>query len=147
MSESFRAAVEKVNYGRYIDQIQDELRTALSEVGPGRTPEQVEETQVKLQALMRRQVKDLAKEVGFLGNHVMVFMAASAIVSTAWVAFTLRRETSDMTRAPEDRLAMIEVYDALPLALQTVIEGATKYADRFPAQDKGEVKQAESEQA
>jgi len=145
MSESFRTALEKVNYAKYINQIQDELENTLAEVGPGRTPQQVEATQERLQALIRRQTKDLAKEVGFLGNHVMIFMTATAIISTAWVAFTLRRETSDMTKAPEDRLSTIEVYDALQLALGKVIEGASQYADRFPAQDKGTESKPDSE--
>ena len=145
MSESFRGALEKVNYARYINQIQDELGRILAEVGPGRTPQQVEATQERLQALIRKQSKDLAKEVGFLGNHVMVFMTATAIISTAWVAFTLRRETSDMTKAPEDRLSVMEVYDALQLALGKVIDGASQYADRFPSQDKGADSKPDSE--
>ena len=131
MSESFQAALEKVNYSKYIDSIQDELKRTLADVGPGRTPGQVEATQTLLQNLIRKLSRDLAKEVGLLGNHVMVFMTANAIISTAWVAFTLRRETSDLSRAPEDRLEMIEMLDALELALGRVIESATNYADRY----------------
>ena len=132
MSESFQRALEKLNYGKYVDAIQDELRGILSEVGPGRTPAQVEETQTRLQAVIRKLSKDLAKDVGLFGDHVMVFMTATAIITTAWVSFTLRRETSDLSKSPEDRLAMMEVLDALGLAFGKVVESATNYADRYP---------------
>ncbi len=133
MSESFQSALEKVNYGKYIDAIQEELQRTLSDVGPGKTPQQVEQTQERLQALMRRLSRDLAKDIGLFGDHVMVFMAATSIITTAWVAFTLRRETSDLSKAPEDRLEMIEVLDALNLALGRVIDSASSYADGYPA--------------
>ena len=136
MSESFQRALEKVNYAKYIDAIQDELRSILSEVGPGRTPAQVEETQTRLQAVIRKLSKDLAKEAGLFGDHVVVFMTATAIITTAWVSFSLRRETSDLSRSPEDRLAMIEVLDALDLAFGKVIESAESYADRYPGRPK-----------
>ncbi len=136
MSESFQSALEKVNYGKYIDAVQDELKRILAEVGPGRTPDQVEETQVRLQTLIRKLSRELAKDVGLFGDHVMVFMTANAIITTAWVSFTLRRETSDLSKAPEDRLALIEVLDALGLALGKVVDSATNYADRYPGPSK-----------
>ncbi len=134
MSESFPAALGKVNYEKYLSQIQDELRKALAEAGPGRTPEQVEAVQERLQALFRRQSRELARDAGLFGDHVMVFMTATAVVSTAWVAFALRRQTSDISKSPEDRLAMTEVLDSLQLALGRVIEESMKYADRYPEQ-------------
>ncbi len=137
MSESFRAALEKVNYGKYISQIQEELKKILADVGPGRTPEQVEATQERLQALIRKQSKELARDVGLFGDHVMVFMTATSIISTAWVSYALRRETSDISKSPEDRLAMTEVFDSLQLALGKVIEASSAYADRAPVAAKG----------
>ncbi len=136
MSQSFQGALERVNYAKYIDPIQSELKVILADVGPGRTPEQVEATQERLQALIRRLSKDLAKEVGFFGNHVMVFMTATAIISTAWISFTLRREASDLAKSPEDRLATIEILDALDGALGRVIDAASNYADTAPVQGK-----------
>jgi hypothetical protein len=136
LSESFQRALEKVNYGKYIDAIQDELRRTLGEVGPARTPAQVEETQTRLQALIRKLSRDLAKDVGLFGDHIMVLMTATAIITTAWVSFTLRRETSDLSKSPEDRLAMIEVLDALDLAFGKVIESASNYADSYPGRPK-----------
>ncbi len=136
MSESFPAALGKVNYGKYLSQVQEELKKALAEVGPGRTPQQVEAIQVRLQELFRKQSKDLAKDVGLFGDHVMVFMTATAIVSTAWVAFALRRETSDISKSPEDRFAMTEVLDSLQLALGKVVEESMNFADRYSEQVK-----------
>jgi len=129
MSESFPAAVGRASYGKYIDQIQEELVKILSEVGPGRTPQEVEATQTRLQELIRKQSKELAKEIGFSGNHVLVFMTTTAIIATAWVSFALRRETSDMSKSPEDRLALLEMLESLNLALQRVIEASTRHAD------------------
>jgi hypothetical protein len=129
MSASFPAAVEKINFGRYIDQIQDELKRALAEVGPGRTPEQVESIQMRLQELMRKQSAELAKELGISGSHVLVFMAATAIISTAWLSFALKKETSDLSKSPEDRLELMEMLDALGLALNNVITKAGNHAD------------------
>ncbi len=129
MSESFQAALDKVNYGKYIDEIQDELKRIMLDIGPGRNPQEVEATQLRLQELIRKQAKDLARDVGFSGNHVFIFMAATAIISTAWVSYTLRKETSDMSKSPEDRLTIIDMLDALELALGKVIAAATNYAD------------------
>jgi len=129
MSESFPAAVGRASYGKYIDQIQEELRKILSEVGPGRTAQEVEATQTRLQELFRKQSKELAKEIGISGNHVLVFMTTSAIIATAWVSFALRRETSDLSKSPEDRLALLEMLESLNLALQRVTEASMKHAD------------------
>jgi len=129
MSESFSSAVEKVNYGKYIDEIQEELKKSLALVGGGKTPQEVEQTQFRLCELIRKQAKELAKEVGFSGNHVLVFMTSAAIITTAWVSYTLRRETSDIAKSPEDRLTLTEMLDSMDLALQKVIESAENYAD------------------
>jgi len=126
---SFPAAVEKINYGRYIDQIRDELKSAFAEIGPGKTPKEVEATQQRLQELMRKQSMDLAKELGISGNHVLVFMTANAIISTAWISFALKKETSDLSKSPEDRLEMLEMLDALGTALTNVVAKAGNYAD------------------
>ena len=131
MSDSFEAALSKVNYGSYIDEIQSELESAIAEAGPKRTSQELEAIQERLQGVIRRQSVQLAKEVGFRGNHMMVFMTATSILATAWVAFALRRETLDMSKSPEDRLGMIEVQDALELALKRVIEAAGDYAERY----------------
>jgi hypothetical protein len=131
MSESFQSALEKVNFGKYIDQIQDELRRAISEVGPGKTPGEVEAIQSRLQTLIRRQSKDLAKEVGFAGNQSILFMLTTSIISTAWVSFALRRETLDLAKSPEDRLATLEMFDALDLALGNVVRAGSNYADQY----------------
>jgi hypothetical protein len=126
---SFPAAVEKVNYGKYIDQIQEELKAAFAEVGPGRTPKEVESIQQRLQELMRKQSGDLAKELGVSGNHVLVFMTATALISIAWISFALKKETSDLSKSPEDRLEMMEMLDALGSALGNVIAKAGIHAD------------------
>jgi len=126
---SFPAAVEKVNYGKYIDQIQEELNSALAEVGPGNTPQQVEAIQQRLQELMRNQSADLAKELGVSGNHVLVFMTATALISIAWISFALKKETSDLSKSPEDRLEMMEMLDAFGSALGNVIVKAENHAD------------------
>jgi hypothetical protein len=129
MSSSFPAAVEKVNYGKYIDQIQEELKNALGEIGPGKTAEQVESIHMRLQELMRRQSKELAEELGISGHHVLVFMASTALISTAWLSFALKKGTSDLSKSPEDRLELMEMLDALGSALGNVITKAGNHAD------------------
>jgi exonuclease V gamma subunit len=129
MSSSFTAAVEKVNYGNYIDQVQEELKSAIAELGPGKTPQQVESIQMRLQGLMRKQSMELAQELGISGNHVLVFMASTAIISTAWLSFALKKETSDLSKSPEDRLELMEMLDALGTALSNVIAKAGNHAD------------------
>jgi len=131
MSETFRSALEKVDYGKYIDEIQDELRRAIADIGPGRTHQEIEAIHARLQELLRRQTTQLAKEVGFLGNQAMVFMLATSIIATAWVSFALQREASDLSKSPEDRLATIEVLDSLDSALQMVAREGSNYAERY----------------
>lgn len=145
MSESFESALEQVNYAKYIDEIQAELRRARDEIGPGRTPGEVEAIQGRLQVLFRRQAAQLAKEVGLLGNQMMVFMTAMSVLSTAWVSFALRRETTDLTKSPEDRLATLQMLDALQFALGKVIQAAGSYADRYQPAPAGPAPTSESD--
>jgi len=137
LSESFQSALGKVDYGKYVDEIQNELKRAVTEIGPGRTQGEVEAIQARLQDRIRRQSMELAREVGFLGNQAMVFMLSNSIISTAWVAFTLRRETSDMTASPEDRLALMDMFDSLANVLAEVIQEGSRYADRYGASAEG----------
>lgn len=137
MSESFQSRLGKVDYGKYIDQIQDELKRAIADIGPGRTQGEVEAIQARLQERIRRQSLELTKEVSFLGNQAFVFMLSNSIISTAWVAFTLKRETSDLSTSPEERLALMEMFDALANALADVIQEGSNYADRYGATAEG----------
>jgi hypothetical protein len=130
MSEAFPAAVARVDYRKYIDELESEIKRIVSDVGPGKTPEQIEVTQSRIQELIRSQVKQLARELGLSGNHILVFMAASTILTTAWMAYALRRETSDLSKSPEDRLALTDMLTALDLALANVIAAASNYADQ-----------------
>jgi len=131
VSETFQAALSKVDLGKYIDQIQEELRRAVSDIGPGRTPGEVEAIQARIQELIRRQSIELAREVGFLGNQAMVFMLSNSIISTAWVAFSLRREASNLSKSPEDRLATIEMLDSLSNAMADVIQEGNAHAEAY----------------
>ena len=60
---------------------------------------------------------------------ILVFMTATAIISTAWISFALKKETSDMAKSPEDRLEIMEMLDALGSALGNVIVKAGNHAD------------------
>ena len=133
MSESFQSRLGRVDYGKYIDQIQDELKRAIADHGPGRTQGEIEAIQARIQECIRRQSLELAREVGSLGNQAFVFMLSNSIISTAWVAFTLKRETSDISTSPEDRLTLMEMFDALANALADVIQQGSEYADRYGA--------------
>jgi len=131
VSESFQSALAKVNLGKYITQIQDEFRRAIVDIGPGKTPGEVEAIQARIQELIRRQSMELAREVDFLGNQAMVFMLSNSIISTAWVAFSLRRESMDLSKSPEDRLAVTEMLDSLSNALADVIQEGNSFADTY----------------
>ncbi len=129
MSEAFQAAVSRLDVKKYIDQIEEELKKARAEVGPGRTQQEIEATQTRLQGLIRKQALDVVREIGLSGNHVFVFMAASTILTTAWLSFAIRSETLDLKKSPEERIALTDMLDALDLALQNVISAGTNYAD------------------
>ena len=137
MSESFQSALRKVDYGKYIDEIQSELKRAMVDIGPGKTRGEVEAIQARLQECIRRQSMELARDLGFLGDRIMVFMLSTSIISTAWVAFALRRETSDLTKSPEDRLVLLEMFDALANALADVVQAGSNQADRYGALAEG----------
>jgi hypothetical protein len=76
---------------------------------------------------------ELSKEIGLNGNQAMVFMLANSLIYAAWVSFTLRRETSDLAKSPEDRLALIEMFDSLANTIADVIQEGSDYADRYGA--------------
>ena len=129
MSEAFSAAVGRTSYNKYIDELEAEMKRILDDVGPGKTPEQIDVSHSRIQDLIRKQTKQLAKEIGLAGDHVLVFMAASTILTTAWMAFALRREASDLSKSPEDRLALQDMLNSFELALAQVIATASNYAD------------------
>ena len=131
MIYSFDAVLSRVNYGKYIDELQEELEKATGESHPGGPPAEGEEPQDRLQRVIRKQSAQLAREVGLQGNQAMIFMTATSILATAWVSFALRRENADLSKSPEDRLATMEMFDALSIALGRVIEAAGDYADRY----------------
>jgi hypothetical protein len=139
VSESFQSALARVDLGKYIDQIQLELKRAIADIGPGRTPGEVEAIQSRIQELNRKQSMELAKELGFHGNQAMVFLLSNSIISTAWVAFTLRREAMDLSKSPEDRLAIMEMLDSLSNALADVIQEGNDYADRYAGPGTGDM--------
>jgi hypothetical protein len=129
MSEGFPAVVSRVDMKKYIDQIEEELKRILIDIGPGKTPQAAETTQTRLQALIRKQTQSISKEIGLAGSHVIVFMIASTIITTGWVAFALKRETLDLSKPPEDRFTLTDMLDALELALANVIAAGSNYAD------------------
>ena len=131
VSETFQAALSRVDLGKYIDEIQEELRRAIADIGPGKTPGEVEAIQARIQELIRRQSMELAKEVGLHGNLAMTFLLSNSIITTAWVAFSLRREASDLSKSPEDRLAVLEMLDSLSNALAEVVQEGDTHADRY----------------
>ena len=131
MSESFQTVLARVDLGKYVDQIQNELKRAIADIGPGRTPGEIEAIQARIQDLIRRQSMELARELGFSGNQAMVFMLSNSIISTAWVAFSLRREASDLSKSPEDRIAVIEMLDSMSNAMADVIQEGSDHADRY----------------
>ena len=133
MSESFESVLGRVNYAKYIKQIQDELSHIQPSVPTGKNGPDPAVFLERLQSLFRTQTKELAKEVGLTGSPVMVYMIATSILATAWVAFALRREASDLSKSPEDRLGTIQVLDSLGLALDRVIDSASSYADAYPS--------------
>jgi len=137
MSESFQAALERIDYGKYIDEIQEELKRSIADVGPGRTPQEIERIQERLHTVIRRQARGMAKELGFHGNQAIVFMIANSIICTAWLAFALRRETSDLSKSPEDRLVILDMFNALDIALANVVRAASDYADRYTERGRG----------
>jgi hypothetical protein len=129
MSEAFSAAVGRINFNKYIEELEAEISRILDDVGPGKTADQIDVTHLRIQELIRKQTKQLAKELGLAGNHVLVFMAASTILTTAWLSFALRRETSDLSKSPEDRLALSDMLNSFEIALAQVIASASNYAD------------------
>lgn len=129
MSEGFPAVVSRVDMKKYIDQIEEELKRVLAEVGVGKTPQEIETTRTRLQALIRKQTQSIAKEIGLTGSHVIVFMMASTIITSGWVAFALKRETLDLSKPPEDRLTLTDMLNSLELALANVISASSNYAD------------------
>ena len=131
MSEAFPNAVGRLELKKYIDQIQDELTSIVTEVGPGKTADEVERTRERLQGLIRKQSNQIAKEIGLAGNHVLVFMISSTIVTAAWASFYIKRQMNDLTKSFEERLALTDMLNSLQLALGNVIEAGTNYAEVY----------------
>jgi hypothetical protein len=131
LSEAFPTAVGRLELRKYIDQIQDELTKIVNDVGPGKNQEEIDKSQERLQELLRKQAQQIAKEMGVAGNHVFVFMIASAILSTAWTSFYIKRQMNDLSRSFEERLELTEMLNSLQLALGNVISEATNYAEVY----------------
>jgi hypothetical protein len=131
LSEAFPTAVGRLELKKYIDQIQDELTKIATEVGPGKTPQEIEHAQERLQTLLRKQAQQIAREMGVEGNHMFLFMVASSILSTAWASFYIKRQMNDLSRSFEERLALTDMLNSLQLALGNVITESTGYAEVY----------------
>ena len=129
MSESFPSVISRLDLKKYVLQFEEELRKILTDVGTGKTPEEVESTQTKLQALIRKQAQALSREMGLAGNHVVVFLAASTVLTTAWLSFSLSKEAQDPSKPFEDRLTLTEMLNSLENVLPGVIAKGKEYAD------------------
>ncbi len=131
MSEAFPIAVGKLDLRKYIDQIQEELKNIVREIGPGKTQQEVEASQARLQTLLRRQAQQIATELGLSGNHIFVFMVASTILSAAWVSFTVKRQIDDISKPFEERITLTDMLNSLELAMGNVISASTSYAEVY----------------
>lgn len=131
MSEAFPNAVGRVDIRKYVDQLEEELKKILVEVGSGKTRLEVEATQTRIQALLQRQASEIAKEMSLTGNHVLVFMTSLTVLTTAWVSFSIKRQTEDLSKPFEERLAMTEMLNALQLTLGNVISAGASYAELY----------------
>jgi hypothetical protein len=131
MSEALPKAVDRLDVKKYIDQMQDELKKIAREVGPGRTPLEVEEAQTRFQTLLREQSQEIAKELGLTGNHIFVFMIASTLLTTAWTSFYIRTQMDDISKPFEERIRLTDMLNSLELALGNVISAGTKCAEAY----------------
>jgi hypothetical protein len=131
MSEALPKAVDRLDAKKYIDQMQDELKKIARDVGSGRTPEEVEKAQTRLQNLLRKQSQEIAKELGLTGNHIFVFMIASTLLTTAWTSFYIRTQMDDISKPFEERIRLTDMLNSLELALGNVISAGTRYAEVY----------------
>jgi hypothetical protein len=131
MSEALPKAVDRLDVKKYIDEMQDELKKIAQDVGSGRTPQEVEEAQTKLQSLLRKQSQKMVKELGLTGNHIFVFMIASTLLTTAWTSFYIRRQMDDISKPFEERIKLTDMLNSMELALGNVISASTRYAEVY----------------
>jgi hypothetical protein len=131
MSEALPKAVDRLDVKKYIDQMQAELKKIAREVGPGKTPEEVEEAQTRFQSLLREQSQEIAKELGLTGNHIFVFMVASTLLTTAWTSFYIRTQMDDISKPFEERIILTDMLNSLELALGNAISAGTKCAEMY----------------
>ncbi len=129
MSEAFPSVVAKVDIRKYIDQMEEEMSNIAVEAGPGKTPQEVEAAQTRIQALLRKQSQELSKELGVSGSHVLVFMLSSTILTTAWLSFAIKRETLDMSKPFDRRITLTDMLNSLDLAIANIIAAGSNYAD------------------
>ena len=131
LSETFDAALNRVDLNKYIDEIEVELGKISKDVGPGRTDAEIEAGKKRIEDLIRRQAAVLAKETGTGGNYVFVHMLMSSVLTTAWASFATKRGILDLQRPFEDRLRLEELLGSLGLALSAVISKSAEHADMY----------------
>jgi len=131
LSDAFDVSLGKVDLQKYVDELQDELTKILKEVGPGKTEAETEAGKKRLEDLLRKQAVSLAKETGFRGNYVFVFMLMSSILTTAFTSFTIRRIMNDMSKPFEERIRLEELLSSLPVVLSGVVSRSAEHADMY----------------
>lgn len=115
---------------KYVDQIEAELKQIRAEASASKAPQDSEEATKRLQQVLRRQAGVIATELGLSGDEFLVFMASTAVLTTAWLSYSLRREISELSKSPEERIALTEMLDSLGLALERTIESGISCADQ-----------------
>jgi hypothetical protein len=128
-SEAFTSKVESIDLKPYLDEIQAEVAKGMS--GGAKTDAQWNANMASVESVISNQCRRLAKELGLAGDPMLLYMLTKGILSTAWVAFAIRRASIDEASPFEQRLTMMELANALPNALSQALNHAVTYAEVY----------------
>ncbi len=131
MSQPLHATIGNVDFKRYIDELEEEMKKVLAEVGPGKNQGQIDAGQARIQELLRKQAMEVAKRMQVSGSYVFVSMLGMSMLTTAWISFALKRGEIDMSRSFDDRIALTEMLDSLELALSKAIAAGSDAAEMY----------------
>lgn len=132
MSEELnQLCLNRIDFKKYIDEIQAEIGITVKEVGIGSTEDEKEKGRDRLQAKLKILSQRLASELGLVGDYNIIFMLTLSMITTAWATFILKAKSLDQRRPAPERSVMGKMVECMSNSFKEIIAQAISYGEIY----------------
>ena len=118
---------ERIDFRKYIDEIQNTIAETAREVGIGKTKRERWRGKRRLARKIMDLSERLAAELGMGGDYNIVYMLTTGMITSAWATFILKAKSLDKRRPPEYRVAMRRMVEDMADAYDEILRQAVDY--------------------